>query len=86
MTLLPSMGGGKENVVFRTGDEELMFRKDLKAKTEAEELTDDLASWVRFSPNGKYLYFMEYDSSTGNGDLFRIEVSKIGRKDRKSVV
>lgn len=81
VTLLPSMGGGKENVVFRTGDEELMFRKDLKAKTEAEELTDDLASWVRFSPNGKYLYFMEYDSSTGNGDLFRIEVSKIGRKD-----
>lgn len=79
--LLPSMGGGKEAVVFLTDDEELMFRKDLKAKTEAEELTDDLASRVRFSPNGKYLYFMEYDSSGGGGSLFRIEISKIGKKD-----
>lgn len=74
--LLPS-GGGKENVVFLTDSNELMFRKDLKAKTRAVELTDDPSGLVQFSANGKYICFEEYD---GN-DLFRMETAKVGKKD-----
>lgn len=77
--ILPSLGGGKENVVYLTEDDELMFRKDLKAKTAASELTDGKAGSVQFSANGKYLYFLEYDGSSG--DLFRIEIAKAGKKD-----
>ena len=78
--LLPS-GGGKDIFLYRTVDDELMFRKDLKAKTEAVELSDDEPSSIRFTRDGKYIYFMEgYGSSDETADLYRMETAKIGKK------
>lgn len=76
--LLPS--GGGEVFVYRTEDDELMFRKDLKAKTEAVELTDDAPAGVRLTKDGKYIYFLEgMDEETST--LYRAETAKIGKKN-----
>lgn len=80
VVLLLPRGGSKGTLVYLTDDDELMFRKDLKEKTEAVELTDEEAFGVRFSPDGKYLYFLEGDGD-GNGDLYRVEAAKIGKKN-----
>lgn len=58
-------GGGKAVYAYRNDDNELMFLADLKEKTEALELTDeaDYSSNVRFSPDGKTIYFTDADST-----------------------
>ena len=78
--VLPS-GGGKETFLYLTDDDELMFRKDLKAKTEGVELTDDKVSNVLFSKNGKYIYYLESGDYSDTGTLYRVETAKIGKKD-----
>ena len=78
--LLPS-DGGKDVLVYLNDDDELMFRKDLKAKTAPVELTDDATSGVLFSKDGKYIYYLEGDAYSGTGTLYRAETAKIGKKD-----
>lgn len=77
--LMPS-GGGKDVLVYLNDDDELMFRKDLKAKTEPVELTDDETSSVLFSKDGKYIYYLESDAYSETGTLYRAETAKIGKK------
>lgn len=81
--LLPALfgGGGKEVYVYSTDDNELMFRKDLKAKTEATELSDESAEVVRFSEDGKYIYFFEGDAFDSYADLYMIRTADAGRKN-----
>lgn len=77
-------GGGKAAYAYLTEDGELMYLADLKEKTEALELTDeaDPNASVRFSPDGKTVYFKDSD-----GALYQItasELKKGGRPERVS--
>lgn len=68
-------GGGKKAVyAYLNDDGELMYLADLKEKTEALELTDeaDYSSDVRFSPDGKTVYFTDSEST-----LYRITVAEL---------
>ena len=76
---LPS-DSGRDVLVYLSGDDELMFRKDLKVKTKPVELTDDETSGVLFSKDGKYIYYLESDAYSGTGTLYRAETAKIGKK------
>ena len=80
--LIPALlGGGKKNAyVYLTDDSELMFRKDLKVKTQAVELDDEALSSVRITKDGKFLYFFTGDDNESTGDLYRVETAKIGKK------
>lgn len=72
-------GGGKPAYVYLTGDDELMFLKELKADGEKTEITDEKSGGVDFSPDGKYIYFSEFKDS-GYGDLYRMEIARIGKE------
>lgn len=77
-------GGGKAGYAYLTEDGELMYLANLKEKTEALELTDeaDTSASVRFSPDGKTVYFKDSD-----GALYQIAASdlkKDGRPERIS--
>lgn len=77
--------GGAAAYAYLNEDGELMYLADLKEKTEALELTDeaDLYSTdVRFSPDGKSVYFTDLD-----GTLYSIaaaELKKGGKPERIS--
>ena len=77
--LTGSGGGGKPAYVYLTGDDELMFLKDLKADADKVRLSDEDGGYVRFSPDGKYLFFGESEDGSLNGDLYRMEIAKIGK-------
>ena len=76
--IVPALFGGKGAYLYLTDDGELMSLKKLKAGAEATELTDEGVQLVYFSKNGKYIYFIEPDNS--NGNLYRMELGKIGKK------
>lgn len=78
-------GGGKAAFAYLNEDGELMYLADLKEKTQALELTDEAdgsKTTVRFSPDGKTVYFTDSDRS-----LYHIAVSELkkgGRPERIS--
>ena len=76
ISVLSSAGGGSgsNSIVYLTDDDELMFRKDLKVKTEAAEITDDDISNLVFSDDGKYIYYVE------NQSLYIMELAQLGKK------
>lgn len=76
--IVPALFGGKGAYLYVTDDGELMSLKKLKAGAEATELTDEGVQLVLFSKDGKYIYFIEPDDS--NGNLYRMELGKIGKK------
>lgn len=79
------LGRGSSPAYFYLSDDsELMFLKDLKEKTEANELSDDMESGSRvfFSADGKYVYFTELKDSS-SASLYRMEIAKIGKKGAK---
>ena len=84
--LLPAVfgGGGKEVYVYSTDDDELMLRRDLKAKSEATELSDESADSVYFSKDGKYIYFFEGDGGDSFADLYMIRTADAGKKNASS--
>lgn len=68
-------GGGKAAFAYLNEDGELMYLADLKEKTQALELTDeadDFKTNVRFSPDGKTVYFTDSDAS-----LYQLAVSEL---------
>lgn len=78
-------GGGKAAFAYLNEDGELMYLADLKEKTQALELTDEAdgsKTTVRFSPDGKTVYFTDSDRS-----LYQIALSELkkgGRPERIS--
>lgn len=75
-----SKGNGSESYVFMNDDYEWMFMKDMKEKTEEVEISDESLQNVRFSADGKYLYYIESDG----GNLYKMEVAKIGKDGEKA--
>lgn len=74
-------GSGSQVYVYLTDDNELMFLKDLKEKTQAVEFSDEAttSSRVVFSKNGKYIYYIELEEDEYSGNLYRAEISKLGK-------
>lgn len=73
-------GGGKAAFAYLNEDGELMYLADLKEKTQALELTDEAdgsKTNVRFSPDGKTVYFTDSDRS-----LYQIAVSELKKGGR----
>ncbi len=72
-------GGGKAMYAYRNDDGELMYLPDLKEKTTALELTDeaDFSANVRFSPDGKSVYFTDADHT-----LYGITLSALKKGDK----
>lgn len=72
-------GGGKAMYAYRNDDGELMYLPDLKEKTTALELTDeaDFSTSVRFSPDGKSVYFTDADRT-----LYGITLSALKKGDK----
>lgn len=80
IVLLPSGGGsGISSIAYLTDDGELMYRKDLKAKTSPAEVADDEPGGVQFSQDGKYLYYKR------NSSLYRAEVAKLSKADPEKI-
>lgn len=86
------MGGQKSNesIVYVNDDYELMFLENTKEKTEAVEFSDEAtsSSGATLSPDGKYIYFMEFDDpeqySWRDGTLMRIQVSELDAEGVKA--
>lgn len=73
-------GGGKAAFAYLNEDGELMYLADLREKTQALELTDEAGDYktnVRFSPDGKTVYFTDSDAS-----LYQIAVSELKKGGR----
>lgn len=81
--LIPALsGGGAECFLYSTEDNELMFRKNLSAKTESTELCDEsFANRVLFSDDGKTVYFFRDESDDSFADLYAIRAADAGKKD-----
>lgn len=80
--VIPS-GGNNGAIAYVTRDGELMYRKDLKVKTDPAEVTDKASSiWgfdATFSQDGKYLYYQVGDA------LYRAETAKLGKVDPEKI-
>lgn len=88
---LVSGGKSDEFVAYVTDDYELMYLKNTKEKTEAEELSDEANynSAFALSPDGKYVYFKEFDEPEysdyyAESTLMCMQVSAIGKEGEKA--
>lgn len=79
--LLGGLGGGgaKPMVAFRNDDGELMFRGSLKEKAEAVEVENTGAYGVRFSDDGKWLYYQE------GGSLYAVKTPVTAKSEPQRI-
>ena len=82
--LLPNLFGEKPVYFYKNDDGELFFLKNLSGKAEGKEVTDEDVSSVRISPDGKYVYFFEYNDKKDTYVLYRMKISDIGKKNAET--
>jgi len=81
--LLLLKGSDDVMMAYTTEDGELMFLKNLSEKTEAVEIDDEGAEYLLFSQDGKYVYFVSELENQYTGTLYRMQISKIGKKGER---
>lgn len=72
-------GGAQTSVVYLNDDGELMYLANLKERTQAAEIADDVDDLpnVQFSSDGKTIYFQDTDSS-----LYTITTKALKKKEK----
>lgn len=82
--LIPAMlgGGAPEGVVY-TADGETMYLKKLSAKADPKMVEDESLHSVRFSEDGKYLYYLR--TRDGSVSLYVSKVSALGKKEAEKI-
>ena len=82
--LIPAMlgGGAPEGVVY-TADGETRYLKKLSAKADPKLVEDEEVIRVRFSEDGKYLYYLR--NRDGSAALYRSKASDLGKKEAEKI-